>query len=153
VEKGAKVRSVYLPAGTWYDWWTGEKVAGQRWIKRPVDLETMPIYARAGAIVPLDPVRQHTAQTVTEPTTLLIYRGADGRFVLYDDDGKSLDYLKGQASWTTISWNEAKSQLVVEPDARTGIQEQKERVFDILVLPGKTQKRVTYAGKRLEVTF
>src|SRR5438128_6702380 len=60
VQKGAQSRRLYLPAGTWYDWWTGESLAGQRWIERAVDLATMPLYARAGAIVPLDPVRQFT---------------------------------------------------------------------------------------------
>jgi alpha-glucosidase (family GH31 glycosyl hydrolase) len=153
VEKGATVRAVYLPAGTWYDWWTGEKLVGQRWIKRTVDLATMPIYVRAGAIVPLDPVRQHTAQAATEPTTLQIYRGANGQFVLYDDDGKSLDYLRGQCTWTRITWDEDKRQLVIEPHGRTSVQDPKVRAFDVLVLPEKSQKRVQYAGKRLEIMF
>ena len=61
VEKGAKSRHLYLPAGDWYDWWTSEKVVGGRWLDRRVDLATMPIYVRAGAIVPLDPVRQFTS--------------------------------------------------------------------------------------------
>jgi len=91
IEKGAKTRRLYLPAGTWYDWWTGEKIEGKRWIERPVDLATLPLYVRAGGIIPLDPVRQYTAQAVKEPTTLQVYRGADGKFVLYDDDGQSLD--------------------------------------------------------------
>jgi alpha-glucosidase/alpha-D-xyloside xylohydrolase len=152
VEKGVKVRSVYLPAGTWYDWWTGDKVMGPGWIKRPVDLATLPLYVRSGAIVPLDPVRQYTGQAVTEPTTLHVYRGADGKFVLYDD-GKSLDYLKGKAVWTGFTWDEGKRQLVIEPDARTAIPEAAERAFDVVVLPERTQKRVTYAGKRLVVSF
>ena len=62
----------------------------------------MPIYVRAGAIIPVDPVRQYTAQPVTEPTTLKVYRGADGQFTLYDDDGISQEYLKGRGSWTRI---------------------------------------------------
>ncbi len=147
------MRSVYLPAGSWYDWWTGAKVKGQRWIKRPVDLATMPLYVRAGAIVPVDPVRQFTGQVVTEPTTLQVYRGADGRFVLYDDDGKSLDYLKGLASWTKVTWDDAKRRLVIEADARTGVQAPRERTFDVLVLPEKTLKRVTFSGKPLVVPF
>jgi alpha-glucosidase/alpha-D-xyloside xylohydrolase len=150
VEKGARERKLYLPQGDWYDWWTGEKVGGKRWLTRPVNLETMPVYARAGAIVPLDPVRQFTAQAVTDPTTLRVYRGADGRFVLYDDDGKSLDYLKGKASWTTITWNDAKGVLAIEPDARTQGQQQN-RVFNVVVYPEKTTGSVTFAGKRVEV--
>src|SRR4029079_2868147 len=73
VEKGAKSRRLYLPAGTWFDWWSGEKIEGKRWLERTVDLATMPLYARAGAIIPLDPVRQYTTQAVAEPTTLRIH--------------------------------------------------------------------------------
>jgi len=73
VEKGATNRHLYLPAGTWHDWWTGEKIQGGQWVDRPVDLATMPIYARAGAIIPLDPVRQYTAQLVAAPTTLRVH--------------------------------------------------------------------------------
>jgi alpha-glucosidase/alpha-D-xyloside xylohydrolase len=152
VEKGAKERSVYLPAGDWYDCWTAEKQAGKRWIKRPVDLKTMPLYVRAGAIIPYDPIRQFTSQPVTEPTTIRVYRGADGQFVLYDDDGKSLDYLKGQGVWTKFSWDDAKNQLVIEPDARTTGTPQ-ERVFDVEVMPERKLQRVTFNGKRLEVRF
>jgi alpha-glucosidase/alpha-D-xyloside xylohydrolase len=152
VQQGAKERSVYLPSSTWYDWWTGDKVQGKGTIKRQVDLATMPIYVRAGAIVPLDPVRQYTSQAVSEPTTLQVYRGADGQFVFYDDDGTSLDYLKGKGTWTRIAWNDAKRQLVIEPDERSGLAPS-ERVFDVLVLPERTQKRATYVGKRLEVAF
>ena len=69
--------------------------AGGQDVIRKVDLATMPIYVRAGAIIPIDPVRQYTAQPVTEPTTLRVYRGANGQFTLYDDDGISQEYLKG----------------------------------------------------------
>jgi alpha-glucosidase/alpha-D-xyloside xylohydrolase len=153
VEKAAKVRAVYLPAGTWYDWWNGEKHTGPGWIKRPVDLATLPLFARAGAVVPLDPVRQHTRQPVSEPTTLQVFRGADGKFVLYEDVGKSLAYLKGQATWTSITWDDAKRQLVIEPEARTGAPSAGQRTFDVVLLPDGAKQRVTYAGKRLVVSL
>ena len=113
----------------------------------------MPLYVRAGAIIPLDPVRQYTAQAVTEPTTLQIHRGADGQFMLYDDDGKSLDYLKGQGVWTRLTWSDGKRILVIEPDARTAPQAGPERTFDVLVLPEKARQRVQYTGKRVEAAF
>jgi alpha-glucosidase/alpha-D-xyloside xylohydrolase len=121
VEKGAHSRHLYLPPGDWYDWWTGEKLAGKRWLDRPVDLATMPLYARAGAIFPLDPVRQYTAQPVNEPTTLRIYPGADGEFTIYDDDGQSLGYRTGADSkmaWIRIRWNDKARRLTLERDAR-----------------------------------
>jgi alpha-glucosidase/alpha-D-xyloside xylohydrolase len=121
VEKAAKSRRVYLPAGTWYDWWTGEKVEGKRWIEKPVDLATMPIYVRAGAVVPLDPVRQFMAQPVSEPTTLRVHPGADGSFTLYDDDGQSLGYLTDSDAkeiWLYFRWEDATRHLIIQADPR-----------------------------------
>src|SRR5205085_4960490 len=121
VEKGAKSRRVYLPAGTWFDWWTGKQVEGKKWIEREVDLATMPLYVRAGAIVPLDPVRQYTSQNVTEPTTLRVHPGANGMFTLYDDDGQSLGYRDGSDAktvWIIARWNDSTRRLTLETDPR-----------------------------------
>ena len=106
VERGATNRHVYLPAGVWYDWWTGERFEGGREIVRPVDLATLPLYARAGAIIPLDPLRQYAMEPVSEPTTLRIYPGADGEFSLYEDQGDTNDYLKGASATIPVRWNE-----------------------------------------------
>jgi len=81
----------------------------------------MPIYARAGAIIPLDPVRQFTAESVTTPTTLRVFPGADGDFTLYDDDGQSPGYRDGSdlsTVWIHFHWNDPARQLTLEPDAR-----------------------------------
>ena len=86
-EKGATTRKAYLPRGTWYDFWTEEKLEGGREIVRPVSLATIPLFARAGGIIPMGPVKQYTDEPVRGPTTLCIYPGADGKFTLYDDDG------------------------------------------------------------------
>jgi alpha-glucosidase/alpha-D-xyloside xylohydrolase len=121
VEKAATSRRVYLPAGTWYDWWTGEKVEGKRWTDRTVDLATMPIYVRAGAIVPIDPVRQYLSQPVNDPTTLRVHPGADGVFTLYDDDGQSLGYLNDsdeKTIWIRFSWEDATRHLMIQLDPR-----------------------------------
>jgi alpha-glucosidase/alpha-D-xyloside xylohydrolase len=153
VEKGAKSRRLYLPAGDWYDWWTKEKVAGGQWLERPVDLSTMPLYARAGSIVPLDPVRQYTAQPVSEPTTLYVYPGADGEFVLYDDDGVSLDYLQNRATWTRLRWDDHQRVLTIEPDPRSKMSEGAPRKFDVLFVPDGVRKPVEYSGQKIQVKF
>jgi alpha-glucosidase/alpha-D-xyloside xylohydrolase len=152
VEKGARSRRVYLPAGDWYDWWNGEKLAGAKWIDRPVDLATIPLYARAGSIIPLDPVRQYTGQSVSEPTTLCIYPGADGSFVLYDDDGKSLEYLRGQGTWTTLDWNESQHTFSITPDKRSKTKPVK-RQFEVLLVSNGKRQSVDYAGKPIQVIF
>jgi alpha-glucosidase/alpha-D-xyloside xylohydrolase len=150
--KGASSRDVYLPTGEWYDWWTNARVTGGRTIARDVDLGTMPIYARAGAIIPFDPIRQYTSQPVTEPTTIRIYRGADGQFTLYEDDGLSQAYLQGRGSWTRMTWNDRTRQLTIEPAPPKGATNiAADRVFRVLVLPEGTTRTVTYSAKRVLV--
>jgi alpha-glucosidase (family GH31 glycosyl hydrolase) len=153
-EKGATSRAVYLPSGDWYDWWTNAKVSGGQRVTREVDLATMPIYVRAGAIVPVDPVRQYTAEPVTEPTTIRIYRGANGSFTLYEDDGISQEYLRGRATLTRMTWNDQAKQLTIAPAASTGATlPVGRREFRVLLLPDGTTKSVTYSGRSARVGF
>jgi alpha-glucosidase/alpha-D-xyloside xylohydrolase len=150
--KGATSRDVYLPKGEWYDWWTRERSSGGRRVSRLVDLSTLPIYVRAGSIIPLDPVRQYTGQPVAEPTTLQIFRGADGQYTLYDDDGISQEYLAGKGSWIRMTWSDRSRQLTIEPGAPAGATNVVvERSFKVVMQPEGTSKDVTYAGKRVQV--
>ena len=146
-KKGATSREVYLPAGKWYDWWTDKPETGGRMVQRTVDLATMPIYVRAGAIVPLDPIRQYTSQVIDKPTTLNIFQGADGQYTLYDDDGISLDYLKGTSTQTLMKWDDRAKRLTLKPlTSRTS-----ERKFIIKLIPDGTTQEIHYAGKYLEL--
>jgi alpha-glucosidase/alpha-D-xyloside xylohydrolase len=152
--KDATSREVYLPSGEWYDWWTNAKSTGGQNVTRQVDLATMPIYVRAGAIIPFDAVRQYTSQPVSEPTTLRVYGGADGEYTLYEDDGISQDYLKARGTWTRMSWNDRAKQLTIEPGAPKGATNvTTKRVFRVLLLPEGTTREVTYAGKRIQMKF
>jgi alpha-glucosidase/alpha-D-xyloside xylohydrolase len=152
--KGATSRDVDLPKGTWYDWWTNALVAGGERVTRQVDLATMPIYVRAGAIIPVDPVRQYTGEAVPGPTTLKVYRGADGQYTLYEDDGISQEYLKGRGSWTRMAWNDRARQLTIEPGAPRGATNvAANRTFRVQLLPEGTTRDVTYAGRRVQVGF
>jgi alpha-glucosidase/alpha-D-xyloside xylohydrolase len=157
VEKGATTRRLYLPEGTWYDWWTGKTARGKQWVERQVDLATMPLYVRAGAIVPLDPVRQYTAQPMTEPTTLRVYPGANGSFTLYDDDGQSLGYRDGSDAttvWLRFRWDDAARRLTVEPDERMKKWPGGARTFTIEVAGGDAKpKQVEFKGERVVVNF
>jgi alpha-glucosidase/alpha-D-xyloside xylohydrolase len=107
VEKGASVRRLYLPRGSWYDFWTSERVDGGREIERQVDLETMPLHVRSGAIIPMGPIKQWVDQAVDEPLTLVLYPGADGVFTLYEDDGTTFDYRKGEWMGLEVAWRDA----------------------------------------------
>jgi alpha-glucosidase/alpha-D-xyloside xylohydrolase len=160
-EKGAASRHVYLPAGLWYDWWTSQAVPRPAsgasgpsgvTIGRPVDLSIMPIYVRAGAIIPFDPVRQYTAQPVTTPTTLRIYPGANGDFTLYDDDGISQQYLHGKATWIRLRWNDRTHTLTLEPGAPAGFTSQpihRRFILRLMTRPASSDKTITYDGKKI----
>jgi alpha-glucosidase (family GH31 glycosyl hydrolase) len=155
VEKGAKSCRVYLPEGAWYDWWTGEKLAGRKWMERPVDLATLPLYARAGAMIPLDPIRQFTAQAVSEPTILRIFPGADGNFTLYDDDGHSLAYrtaTDAEATWIRFRWDDSRNRLTVDLDPRMKKWSGGTREFLIEVVGrDAAPQRVEFSGKRVTI--
>lgn len=155
--KAATQRTVYLPAGDWYDFWTNERIGGGREITRHVDLATMPIYVRAGSILPLDPVRQYTSESVDEPTTLQIYPGHDGQYRWYRDDGTSLDYETGEFSWTRLLWDDAGRRLVIEDDTSNGGRVPPAATFRVRLMgPGATGgliRTVHFDGTRAEVTF
>jgi alpha-glucosidase/alpha-D-xyloside xylohydrolase len=152
--KGATSREVYLPNGDWYDWWTNDKQTGGRTVTRQVDLATMPLYVRAGAIVPVDPVRQYTAQPVGEPTTLKIYTGADGEFTLYDDDGATQQYVERRGTWIRITWSDRAKRLTLEPGTpkgATGLATT--RRFRVRLVPAGATKDVEYTGARVQLGF
>ncbi len=113
VEQGATTRKLYLPHGAWFDFCTGERVEGGREITRQVDLETIPLYVRAGSILPLGPVKQHAYEKSSEPLSISIYPGADASFLLYEDDGKSFAYRKGEWMGMQLGWNEARHALTL----------------------------------------
>jgi len=146
-----------LPAGVWYDWWTGETFAGKRWIERPVDLTTLPLYARAGSIIPLDPVRQYTAQSVTEPTILVVFSGANSAFTLYDDDGQSLAYRGGsdsKAVWIRLQWDQSARRLTIEADSRMKKWPGSARTFRVEVPGGNAPpKQVEFRGEKISVSL
>jgi alpha-glucosidase (family GH31 glycosyl hydrolase) len=151
VEKGATARRVYLPASTWYDFWTGERLEGGREISRPVDLETIPLYVRAGSIVPLGPVKQFVDEKVDGPLSITIYPGADASFLLYEDDGISFNYRKGDWTGIQMTWNDARRTLKLQLAAGSRMLSPEPR--PIVVQLAKATRSVTFKGEPVEVSF
>jgi alpha-glucosidase/alpha-D-xyloside xylohydrolase len=120
LEKAATERKTYLPAGVWWDYWTGEQVKGAGEVTRDVDLETIPLYVRAGAIIPTGAVRQYATEPNEEPVTLKVYPGADGRFSWYHDDGESFRYEAGEFVRIECRWDDAGQtlHLIRDPHGR-----------------------------------
>jgi alpha-glucosidase (family GH31 glycosyl hydrolase) len=113
VEPGATNRTVYLPEGTWWDFWSNAKTMGGAEIIREVDLAALPLYVRAGSIVPMGPVRQYAAERSDQPVTLQIYPGADGQFLWYEDDGSSFRYRQGEFAQVNCVWNDQARELTL----------------------------------------
>jgi alpha-glucosidase/alpha-D-xyloside xylohydrolase len=151
--QGATSRDVYLPAGKWVDFWTNAVELGGKTVTREVDLATMPVYVRAGAILPVDPVRQYVEQEVEEPTTLRVYSGVDGRFRWYEDDGKSLGYLDGEFTWTSLSWDDAGRHLTIRRDPGAAGWEPAQRKLVVQVLPEGAIREIEYGGGEVRVDF
>jgi len=151
VEPGATSRQVYLPQGDWFDFWTGEKVEGGHEVRRAVDLETMPLYVRAGSIVPMGPVKQYTAEKVDEPSTVTVYPGKDGSFLLYEDDGTSFNYRKGESMSMHMEWNDARRALTMRLAEGSRMMAPLVRKWTVRL--GTQRRDVEFAGKPVTVSM
>jgi alpha-glucosidase/alpha-D-xyloside xylohydrolase len=116
VEAGATHRSTYLPIGLWWDYWTGVRIDGGRQVSREVTLEAMPLYVKAGSVIPHGPIKQYTEESSNEPLVLRIYPGADGTSSLYEDDGISLDHERGEFTRLDLAWDDQTRTLTWKAD-------------------------------------
>jgi alpha-glucosidase len=114
-QPGKKERLVYLPAGIWYDWHTDERIDGGRTIIAKAPLDVIPLYARAGAVIPTVEPAAHTGALDFTRVTVRAYSGADGSFELYEDDGLTTGYANGAYNLSRISIEKATSRVLVEP--------------------------------------
>jgi len=151
VEKGATTRRVYLPSGGWYDFWTGERIQGGREVERAVDLETMPLYVREGSILPLGPVKQYTAEKVDQPTSISIYPGKDASFLLYEDDGASFNYRKGEWMGVQMAWDDGQQKLNLRLADGSRMLGATRRSFEVTL--GKEKRSLVFGGGRVETSF
>ena len=107
-------RNVYLPpAAAWYDFWTGKSFTGGQEIEADAPLDRMPLFVRAGAILPMGPQIEYATQDAAGPIELRIYRGADGKFDLYEDAGDGYEYQQGQHSVIPLRWDDQSSVLKI----------------------------------------
>jgi alpha-D-xyloside xylohydrolase len=130
-------RLTWLPPGRWFDFWTGEAIEGGREHDAPAPLETMPLFVRAGAIVPLGPAVQH-AMEPADPIELRVYRGADGAFTLYEDDGVSYAYEQGESATIPLTWDQTRGVLTIGPRQGGFEGMLRERTFHVVFVgPGE----------------
>jgi alpha-glucosidase/alpha-D-xyloside xylohydrolase len=153
VKKGATSRTLYIPQGAWYDFWTNTKHEGGQEITREVDLGTLPLYVRAGAIVPTGPLKQFTGEQVDGPLTFTVYPGADGRFSLYDDDGESFDFRSGAFMKIELQWNDRSRRLTLKLVDGSRMLTPGKFPLEIRVAGGAQTRRISFDGKPATVTL
>lgn len=144
---------LYLPAGSqWYDFWTNEVAEGGQKLKVTTVFNRIPLYVRAGSIVPLGPDVQYVTEKKWDNLKVCVYPGADGNFVLYEDEGNNYNYENGAYTEIPMTWNDAKRTLTI--DARCGCYEGMldERKFTVR-MPDGSEKTVLYKGKKINVKF
>jgi alpha-D-xyloside xylohydrolase len=160
----ATTRTAYLPSGAgWVDFWTGESLAGGKALAANAPINLMPLYVRAGSIVPFGPVLQYATERPADPIELRIYRGADGEFTLYEDENDGYRYEKGACATIPFSWNEAKQTLTIGKRAGKFPGMLSERTFRVvLVSPahggGANEEAnpdsiVHYSGRIVKVSY
>ena len=145
--------SIYLPAGAdWYDYWNGEKYNGGQTITRETTIDLIPLYIKAGSILPIGPEVQYAEEKAWDNLTLKIYPGANGSFTLYEDEFDNYNYEKGAYTEIPMTWNDKARKLTI--GKRNGSYEGmlNERTFTIVTPDGK-EKSVKYTGKRVSVSF
>lgn len=158
----SKSKKVYLPAGTvWYDFWTNEKYQGGQEIHQKTEIDEIPLYIKAGSIIPFGPKVQYATQKKWDDLEIRVYPGANGQFTLYEDENDNYDYEKGIYSIITFNWNNARKILTINSRKGTFPGMLGQRKFRIiLVSPNNgagmstsesNGKAVTYTGKKISV--
>ncbi|HET9309121.1 MAG TPA: glycoside hydrolase family 31 protein [Candidatus Sulfotelmatobacter sp.] len=161
-EPAATTRQLYLPEAKWYDFWTGAEVAGGHMINSIAPLERLPLYMRAGSIVPLGPDEEWSTEKPGDPIELRIYRGADGDFTIYEDENDNYDYEKGAYATIPLHWDDASHTLTIGDRKGQFPGMLQNRTFRVVLVrenhgvgvnaADEADKIVPYSGKQIAVT-
>src|SRR5581483_3312354 len=162
-QEGAQTRRVYLPTGTkWTDFWTGKVYDGGQTIDGAAPIEAMPLFVKAGSILPYGPAIQYATEK-SDPIELRIYRGADGNFTLYEDENDNYNYEKGAYTTIPFHWNEKAQTLTIgnrigqfagmPKTHRFRIVWVKENHGNTVASVDQADSEVIYVGKQIAVPF
>jgi len=158
----AKTRKVYLPEGAeWYDFWTGKKLAAGQSIDAAAPIDVMPLYVKAGSIIPMGPEMEYATQKPADSIELRIYPGADGTFKFYEDANDTYNYEKGACSTFSFSWNNKARELEISARKGSFPGMLQKRIFNIVVVKenkgtgveesAQIDKVLHYNGKAVKV--
>jgi alpha-glucosidase/alpha-D-xyloside xylohydrolase len=153
VEKGAASRTVYLPRGTWYDFWTAEKHEGGSEIVRKVDLSILPLYVRTGALLPMGPVKQYVSEPSGDPMALVVTPGEDGKSFLYEDDGESFDFRNGECTRIEMQWDDTARRLTLRLTSGRRMLQPTPITIEAKLIGTTQTTRVLFRGDPLSITL
>ena len=146
-----KTATKYLPKGaTWYDFWTGKYYAGGQNVPLETSLDRVPMFVRAGSILPLGPEMQYVGEKAWDNLELRVYPGANGDFTLYEDEGDNYNYEKGQYATIAFHWNDKTRTLTIDERKGNYPGMLTKRQFTIVTPDGK-QQVVNYEGMQKQV--
>jgi alpha-D-xyloside xylohydrolase len=154
VAAASKTRFVYLPDGCgWFDFWTNTALSGGRTIVAEAPLEKIPLYVRAGSIVPMTVAMQFVDEVPDAPYEIRVYRGRDSEFVLYEDAGDGYQYEAGEFALVRLTWNEARRELSIAEREGSFSSMVKERECRIVFISerGVEVHRLRYTGKAVRL--
>jgi len=156
-----KTRKVYLPVSAgWYDFWTGEMIEGGKTIDAPAPIETIPLYIKAGSIIPMGPYLQYATEKPADPLEIRVYPGTNAGFVLYEDENDTYNYEQGKYSTISLRWDEKSRTLTIGSRQGDFPGMLKNRTFNIVwvspengtgISPAKKSVTVQYSGKEQKV--
>ncbi len=155
LQNAPKTRDVYLPKGNlWYDFWTEKPFHGGQTIKADAPLEIIPVFVKAGSIIPMWPVMQYVDEIPDAPYEIRIYQGADGEFTIYEDAGDGYEYEHGAFALIHLIWDDKKGELVVEKRQGSfkGMVEAREYNFVFISNTNRITKKAIYTGNLLRVS-
>ena len=148
-----KTATKYLPKGAaWYDFWTGKYYAGGQDVTLATTLDRVPMFVRAGSILPLGPEMQYVGEKAWDNLEVRIYPGANGSFTLYEDEGDNYNYEKGQYATITFQWNDKARTLTIGERKGSYPGMLQKRQFTIVPPNGK-QKVIEYNGQKMQVSI
>ncbi|MFT3680136.1 MAG: glycoside hydrolase family 31 protein [Ferruginibacter sp.] len=156
-DAGITKREVYLPKGSnWFDFWTAKFFEGGQIIHADAPIENIPVFVRAGSIIPFGPVQQFVDEKAANPVDISVYAGADGKFSLYEDEGESFNYKKGAYSIIDLTWNNATKELTIGKRKGSFAGMLKTRKFNVVLFDngnktGQQTKTITYNGNKTVV--
>ena len=149
-DPGVDSREVYLPAGSdWYDFWTGKKLVGGESISAEAPINRLPLFVKAGSIIPTTEVVEYSAASVGKPLTIDIYPGKDADFTLYDDAGDTYDFEKGEFTRIKMHWDDKKGTLPISE--AEGSYPEAPAVRPMTIRKGSKYKEIQYKGKKTKI--